>query len=241
MIACNDIPDEDLKTTNVNCNTTESNTIPNNGVLKKNNSSPENIFLNYDDVLQRYKILLLEKHNHLSNISPANLLYSDIRKTEIESALQQTVVNSISDSMGYALYDMNADGQAELILMDEMFHIYSIFSQSNNLPILIDSFGIYNDSIALDSNGTIYQSGYGKGESSYTQIKKLSSNGTFEILIEYGCYDNGTDLEYYIIENNEKRIVEEQDILNLEKHYKPFLQNSSLTTENAGISFSPII
>ena len=139
--------------------------------------------------------------------------------------------------MGYAISDVNHDGCAELFLMDEQDHIYAVFSQRNEKPILLGSFGVNNHDVALDQNGTFYQTGYGKGENAYTKIMQIAPSGDFEVLLEYGCSDDGTNDQYYVIENHVKKMIDLQEMTVLQEKYHSFLQNPSETTKSSGLRF----
>ena len=169
-------------------------------------------------------------------------LYSDPNDCAIEEALQTTVINSGTSMMGYAIYDINGDGQTELFLMDEHYHIYAVFSQRNDNPVLLDFFMVNNHYVSLDQNGIFYQTGYGKGEYSfYTKIMRIANSGDFEVLLEYGCSDDGTDYQYYVIENQVKRKTDLQEITILQEQYNSFLQNPSETTKSSGLRFIPVM
>ena len=204
-------------------------------VSSEEDTSESRYFLNYDNILNRYRELLSNKHNEI-NIE-SNKLYSDENDCVIENALKSTVINSDGSEMGYAIYDVNDDGRNELFLIDEHYHIYAVFSQIKAPPILLDTFSINNNYVSLDQNGTFYKSGYGKGDNSYTKIMKLADNGNFKTIIEYGCIDDGESCKYYVIENNVESIVGLQDISILRERYNPFLQDTSNTTKNSGILF----
>ena len=202
-------------------------------------SHSKSVFQNYDDILKRYQDLLSNECNE-KNVQ-TDQLYSDQNDCTIEEALQSTVINSDTGIMGYAIYDVNHDDCAELFLMDEHYHIYAVFSQRNENPILLDRFGVNNHYVSLDQNGIFYQTGYGKGENSYTKIMRIAVSGDFEVLLEYGCSDDGMDYKYYVIENNVKRMIDLQEITILQEQYNSFLQNPSEATKFSGLQFFPIM
>ena len=229
-VSCN--KSDDINQTEI---TTIQITLSNQTVYSNSNVPKDLFFLNYDDILNRYRDLLSNTYNE------TNDQISDENDRTIDDALQSVVINSNTARMGYSLYDINEDGKTELFLLDEQYHIYAAFSQMNETPILLDVFAINNNYVSLDKNGLFYKTGYGKGENSYTKIMQISDNGKFEILLEYGCYDDGINHEYYVIENNVKSIIALQDIIVLQERYGTFLQNPSITTQNSGILFVPII
>ena len=153
-----------------------------------------------------------------------------------------TLIGHVSNnSYGYAFSDLNSDDKSELILLLEDYTIIAIFSMVDGTPMLLDTFSANNHYVALDQDGILYQTGYGKGENSYTKIMQLSDSGNFETLLEFGCCDNGADFEYYVIENSVKRIVDLQSITRFQQQYATFLQNPSNTNKNSGILYIPVM
>jgi len=230
MTSCN-------KINNINQTETNNNhmTLRHQSVYSDNNIFKKAFFLSYNDILNRYRDLLL------NNCNAANAQFSLENDCIIEDALQSVIINSHTNCMGYAVHDLNNDGETELLLLDEKYNIYAAFSQINETPILLDVFTLNNNFVSLDKDGIFYKTGYGKGENSYTKIMQISDNGGFEILLEYGCYDDGIDHEYYVVEQNAKRVTSLQEILVLQEHYSVFLKNPSNITQNSGILFIPII
>jgi hypothetical protein len=230
MIACNKNGSE-----NSNCISSIQMTYSERNVSQEEETFRSQVFLDYDDILDRYRSLLSYRDTKIVFDSTA----SDFVKNDsiIEAALQSIIVESNTDQMGYAIFDINKDMQPELFLMDECYHIYAVFSQTNGTPMLLDSFSLNNHYVSVSQDGTFYKTGYGKGENSYTQIMQISNSGKLTILLEYGCFDNDTNYEYYIIRNNIKSIVTLQDITALEELYHDFLKNPTEVTKNSGIIF----
>lgn len=209
----------------------------NNNSISEDGSSNKVIFQSYEDILTRYRTLLSNEGNLEDQQNAVKDL--DTNDDTIETALQSVVINSRGNQnqMGYSMYDMNGDGQSEFILMDDQHRIYAVFTQINGTPTLLDIFSLNNHYVALDQNGILYKTGYGKGENSYTKVMQITNEGKLESLLEYG-YDD-TNSEYFIIENNVKRVAEWQDITMLQDRYDTFLQNPSDTTKKSGILFIP--
>ncbi len=203
----------------------------------ENDISKKVKFHSYDDILMRYRTLLSNEGNHEDQQNAIENL--DTNDYTIETALQSLVINSYANpnQMGYAICDINGNSQEEFILMDDQYHIYAVFTQVNGTPILLDWFSLNNHYVALDQNGIFYKTGYGKGENSYTKIMQISNGGELETLIEYG-YDDAAG-EYFIIENNVKRVAKLQEITVLKDRYDTFLQDPSGTTKRSGILFIP--
>jgi len=208
-------------------------------LLLEDNISKKVKFHSYDDILKRYRILLSNEHNEEATHTIGE--YFDTNDYTIETALQSLVINSHRNQtqMGYAIYDINGDTQTELILMDDQYHIYAVFTQMNEIPVLLDQFSFNNHYVSLDQNGIFYKTGYGKGENSYTKIMQITNRGELETLLEYG-YDD-VNCEYYIIENEVKRVATVHEITHLKDRYDIFLQYPTATTKKSGIPFVPAI
>ena len=149
--------------------------LTNYGTRAEDDISKKVCFLNYEDILQRYRELLSDNRSNSNTQSPKE--YSVKNDSTIENALQSTVINSYTAQMGYAIYDINNDAQDELVLMDDCYHIYAVFTQTNETPVLLDTFSLNNHYVSLDNNGIFYKTGYGKGEDHYTKIMKIGDGG----------------------------------------------------------------
>lgn len=207
-------------------------------VSKINNLRPTN---EYKTIIDMYKEIV-----DIHKIYPPTEAYEKYNDNFLQKWYREifsaTLIGNVSNnSYGYAFSDLNRDDKSELILLLEDYTIIAIFSMVDGTPMLLDTFSANNHYVALDQDGILYQTGYGKGENSYTKIMQLSDNGNFETLLEFGCCDNGVDFEYYVIENSVKRIVDLQSITRFQQQYDTFLQNPSNTNKNSGILYIPVM
>ena len=195
----------------------------------------------YETIIDMYKEIV--NIHKLYNPNESYERYSDkFSKKWYGEIFSATLIGNVSsNSYGYAYSDLNGDSKSELILLLEDYTIIAIFSMVDGTPILLDTFSANNHYVAVDQDGILYQTGYGKGENSYTKIMQLSDSGNFETLLEFGCCDNGVDFEYYVIENGVKRIVDLQSITRFQQQYDTLLQNPSNTNKNSGILYIPVM
>ena len=248
-VSCNKNDNINLETTDSVTDTANTNlTIPetskdeiSKSITRDISSVDSSISTNeYETIIDIYKEIV-DIHKRY-NPTESYEKYSDkISQKWYGEIFNATLIGTVSNnSYGYAYSDLNGDNNPELILMLEDYTIIAIFSIVDGTPMLLDTFSANNHYVALDQEGRLYQTGYGKGENSYTKIMKLSDSGNFEVLLEYGCCDNGVDFEYYVIDNGVKRIVDLQTMIGFQQQYDIFLQNPSNTNKNSGILYIPV-
>lgn len=215
-------------------------------------SSSHTSFSNYADILNMYEQLInLKKHNendydkiYIANYSTEN--------NEILQAIFHAVLHITPQQAGYSIKDLNDDGTPELILLDSQYHLHSIFTTVSNCPKVLVRF--WTDYVAIDNNGIIYETGYGKGENWYVSEKTISETGEL-IAFSFGCKDtdiNDSILEYYKINNavynttdnkllsGVYTITNKNEINELQEKYRQIFLNCSETTQNSGIEFVSI-
>ena len=196
----------------------------------------------YQDILNIYRELLLLKKN---NINYDEIFLEQYEKNnQIESAVFHAILRNDPKKMGYSLKDLNGDSIEELVLLDENYHIYTIFTVVNGQPTVVNDmfFGDGNDTGAIGSDGTIYKHGYGKGETVYAYAMKISSNGSL-IGMEFGCLDVNIDdatVEYYKIINGERVIIDYNEFQFLNEEYYCIVGNPTELTKKSGIHFLQI-
>lgn len=101
-----------------------------------------------------------------------------------------------------------------------------------------------NHSCAIDGDGTMFKSRYGKGETGYHLIQKLSDVGTLTTLLQYGTYDENIDdldIEYYKIADGVRVIITKEEYFELVELYSPYFSNMKEITQNSGILFLPLL
>lgn len=87
----------------------------------------------------------------------SKMIFERVEDYELYNRLIGAVVlvqNSVSAVFGYSEKDLNGDGTSELILMDNSYHVFAIFTKIDGKPVLLDA---YNDLrvAAIDANGYI--------------------------------------------------------------------------------------
>lgn len=193
----------------------------------------------YQDIINIYRELLLLKKSNTNYDEIFLEQYANDNK--IESAVFHAVLRNHPEKMGYALKDLNNDTVEELILLDENYHIYTIFTIVNGQPTVVNDlfFGDGNDTGAIGSDGTIYKHGYGKGETVYAYAMKISSNGSL-IGLEFGCLDvdiDDTTVEYYKIINGERVVIDYNEFHFLNEEYYRIVDSPTELTKKSGIYF----
>ena len=101
----------------------------------------------YSSIINSYKKLIGDKKDGKNISEPA------ATANEIEVAVYNTVVGCEDVSiMGYATKDINGDGVEELILLNDNYDIFSIFTMKDGRAVMLcDTYGVW-----LDGNGHIY-------------------------------------------------------------------------------------
>lgn len=195
----------------------------------------------YHDILSTYQEFLILKKNNTNY----DKLYLEQHKEEnkIEAAVFHAVLRNFPEKMGYAMKDLNGDEAEELILLDDDYHIYTIFTILDGQPKIIDDafFGDGNYTGAIGPDGTIYKDGYGKGENLYRYAMKISNEGTL-FGMEFGCLDvdiNDIEVEYYKIIDGERINIDASEFEFLNKDYYRIVGNHTELTKNSNIEFIP--
>ena len=229
--SCNTSDDID----SVNVDTTTAPVTTTSNLINHQNKQPsENV---YQDVIHQYQELLMLKKNN-ANYEKI-YLSSNEEGNEIQSAVYHAILRNNPEKMGYAMKDLNGDGVDELILLNEDYHIYAIFTAISGQPVVVDAsfYGDVNYTGAIGSDGTIYKHGYGKGENVYGSIMKLSDDGRLSG-IEFGCSDVDIDdpaVDYYKIENGVRESINYDEFKRLNDAYYETVGNATdLTKQSCG-------
>ena len=209
-------------------------------------SDPKSDYDGYCNIINLYKDLILYK-NDGNDVSAFDLSgYTDI-SSEISSALKQIVFNNVHQLMGYAFKDINNDGAAELVLLDRDYNIFAIFTSVDQKAVLVDTFGVGNHTGAIDEKGTIYKSGYTKGETWFEKIMTLNESGELKEELKYGCIDYGgyyedpQEAEYYKYVSGVKYSITKAELDGLSSQYSSVFSDTARITKDSGISFNAIM
>ena len=218
-------------------------TTPNDENEKKVENSP--VFSGiYADVLEQFRKFLLIKKNYEDYTTIFVDQYPD--RNEIINTLTQASIDIVPEEAGYCIKDINGDGSDELILLDENYHIYALFTIVNSQIKVVDTFwGETNHTGAIGSDGTIYKHGYGKGDNYYGYARKISGKGELIGLI-FKCVDNSVhtteaddltpfELEYFKEINGERTVLRKESFIALYEEYSFIFSNPTETTKQSGI------
>ena len=149
------------------------------------------------------------------------------------------------ESYGYALKDVNGNGEDELFLIlhnyFDGYTVLAIFSMADGKPILLDSY-MPRNRCAIDSEGTLFVHGSGGAAYSYKYIYKISQDGS-ELLLVEGFGIDGWDEEneesiYYKIVDGEMKRVDREEISMLFEIFRDDL--SEETTKYSGLVYIPL-
>ena len=222
---------DDIGSVNVDTTTVPVTTTSN--LINYQNKQPsENV---YQDVINQYQELLTLKKNN-ANYEKI-YLSSNEEGNEIQSAVYHAILCNNPEKMGYAMKDLNGDGVDELILLNEDYHIYAIFTAVNGKSVLVDAsfYGDVNDTGAIGPDGTIYKHGYGKGENVYGYSMKLSDDGSL-CGTEFGCSDvdiDDSEVDYYKIVNGVRESIDYDEFRRLNDAYYETVGNATDLTKQS--------
>ena len=190
----------------------------------------------YKDLLDTY----IELQTYGKNGDVSLLGAKDYPKVspEIFSTLQSVAMNSYV--MGYARKDLNKDGVPELILLNVDYEIFAIFTVSGGKLMTVDTFYSNNHIGAIDSDGTVYKSGYSKGESGYCSVKTLSAFGELTGL-SFGSIDSNDEIKFYKTVDDENVYITEQELKELSATYSHIFSDMQNVTANAGLTLELIV
>jgi hypothetical protein len=137
------------------------------------------------------------------------------------------------EAFGYALKDLNENGNPELILLLKDYTVLAIFSTVDEMPKLLDAFWPKHR-CAINNSGLLYT--LSSGGATYWEYAKqqISQDNSQLIMIEqYGSEDG-----YYKIIDGIKYSISELESEELSKTY-PVLSDTTANemTKNSGIEF----
>ncbi len=198
--------------------------------------SEEVTSLLYKDLLDTY----IQLQTYGKNGDMSLLESKDYPKVspEIFSTLQHVAINSYV--MGYARKDLNKDGVPELILLNVDYEIFAIFTVSGGKLMTVDTFWTNNHIGAIDADGTVYKSGYSKGESGYKSVKTLSASGELTGL-SFGSIDSDGEIKFYKTVADENRYITEREFNELCATYSHIFSSPQNITANAGLMIEFIV
>ena len=144
----------------------------------------------------------------------------------------------IKDDFGYAIHDLNGNGNPELILMLREYIILAIFSTVDGKLTLLDDFEARHY-CAIDSSGMIFTHTSGGATTWSYSIQKISPDDSQLLLVEeYGNDGSATGDGYYKIENGEPIPIDKEALDDfLETNFHDFQASVVEMTKNSGTEF----
>jgi len=145
-------------------------------------------------------------------------------------------------NFGYALKDLNGNGNDELILLLRNYTVMAIFSMVDGKPKLLDEFWSRHQ-CAIDDSGLLYVLSSGGGACLEYAVYSISQDGTKLLPVEQFGKCNGY---FKVIDGKRHDIGERHEISESEfdELYKRFPFFNATTaeeiTKNSGIEFIPL-
>ncbi len=201
----------------------------------------------YEDILKQFQELLLIKKNYKNYDTIFVKQYN--REDEILNILIQATYDVVPTKAGYCIKDINGDGTDELILLDENYYIYVLFTIVDGHIKIVDTFqGDTNHIGAIGPDGTIYKSGYSKGENHYAYAQKISENGELAGL-SFWCKDESVyipdvdnltpyELQYFKEIDGVRTSLDKESFNALYLEYTFALHHPTEITKQSGIEFT---
>ncbi|MBQ8440767.1 MAG: hypothetical protein IJX19_08900 [Clostridia bacterium] len=175
------------------------------------------------DVPAEYRALVKRFHETLTIRENRELTQEELEALDQEGFvhLYEHAVN-MGQQACFTFHDLNRDGSPELIILTEDGTIYAIYTLKDQTPILVNSYYDCNHIAAIGANGTVYQSGYSKGDTWYFSVTKILNNGETEVFsfgeTDYDLYDCVT--ECYKTVNDAYTVIEKSELDALRASYK---------------------
>ena len=153
----------------------------------------------YKPVLDIYKDIIINLDEQLNS---TNRPYSEgTQEYEWWSAILGAAgsYHLSTNVPGYAFYDLNKNGNDELLLLLDDYTTLAIFSFANDKPVLLDNYW-NRKKCTIDEDGSLQVYGSGGADTSSFSIFKISDNDKELVLLEeYGTdgYNADTGFPYY--------------------------------------------
>ena len=146
---------------------------------------------------------------------------------------------------GYAFYDLNKNGNDELLLLLDDYTTLAIFSFANDKPVLLDNYW-NRKKCTIDEDGSLQVYGSGGADTSSFSIFKISDNDKELVLLEeYGTdgYNADTGFPYYykILDGTKTPITVLEYAASLSQGiYSSAEELAKHTKQNAKFEFVPL-
>lgn len=206
-------------------------------------------FDTYDSIIATYKKLVeitpdIIDEKELYNENVSNLFYINEAQMDWFSRLTTSIAifypkdteglkNNGYDDFGYAVKDINGDNSDELILMLSDGTIIAIFTISNNVPVLLDTFR-NRYFCSLNSNGDVFILGSNGAAQTVNRKYTIDSfTGSLLLICEYGTEESDTitgETNFYVDIGSEKNYL-------TESKYDEFCANNKVLTSSQLLEF----
>ena len=202
------------------------------------NYLPEKGRLLYDEIIDKFKYLVLYKYTYqeLPSKGDDEPFYTD--------ALYE-VVGQYDPAMtlGYSFKDINGDGFDELLLMENKSRLYAMFSIKDKAPVVVATF--QSGQGYLKDDGTVFfntKNGYKFLGNHITRLVDGELVG-----IVYGWEDpdddiaNGNDIYYYVSEDGTKTYIPKDEYDVIKNEYLYYWENATRLTKLSNLMFHPTL
>lgn len=180
------------------------------------------------DVPVEYRALVKTFNEILAILENRDLTHEELEEFDREgyAHLYGHAVNIGKQEACFTFHDLNSDGLPELIILTEDGAIYGIYTLKDQKPILINRYNRSNHIAAIGTDGSIYTSGYSKGDTWAFEVERILENGSVERFsfgsVDFTDYDPNTDIEKHCFKmlNGVKTIIEKSELDALMASYK---------------------
>ena len=180
----------------------------------------------YSDIIASCKML----------ISDGEYSYKDEKSENDAKRISEAIGEADVDTLGYAMHDLNRDGNEELFIMRSDYTLVAMFTTVDGRTKLVDTF---DGKGAVDIYGRIYDR-IPVDETHYIYtLMTLKKDGTLSGLRLGGEVKDGA-AEYYADWYGERKVIVYKDYEMIWSNYFGRNYDPSKTTKMAGLMFVPI-
>lgn len=204
-------------------------------------------FMDYESIIEEYRIYVdylindeLEKahDNNVFSTPDSNLAYK-------WSCMQSETIShrgfpKTREDFGYAIEDLNGDGNSELILLSQDYTVLALFSMKNNTPKLLDAFWSRH-TCAITNERLIYTLSSGGAAYWEYAFQRLSQESELIPVEKYGSTSEDGEQYYYYEVDGEKQIISEEKLNDIRERFPILTHTVAIEmTKSSGIKFIPL-
>jgi hypothetical protein len=144
-----------------------------------------------------------------------------------------------SHNIGYDEIDLNGDGQDELVLLTEYFHIKAIFTKKDGRPVLLGAF--LGDICWLDEEGLIHVDSYPSDDVAFS-VYELTADNDLRLRYSISLFDS-VNRYYYLTKDDETKSIsyEEWMIYYNDFGRYEYLSSYEHTRNVSSLTYTPLI